>query len=176
MRKIVNEYVYDFKMIKKFYEVNLQTNLFLVLLFLVLLSTISSFAEKDISFGFFSLIVLLLGCIYYFMLPLFLAKLSYSKLLEQNKKKNIKLRVIVNEKEIVLENVTSKTTNKYALESIKKIRERKDIICLITKEKVGILLSKDGFKSGNKEDLYSIIRTAKTAKNKKCNRYFTKNN
>lgn len=164
MKKIENEYTYDFKMIKKFYEVNMQTKLFLVLLVLVLLSTISSFTEKDFSFGLFSLIILILGCIYYFILPLFLAKLSYSKLLEQNKEKNIRLRVTITEKEIILENITSKITEKYKLENLKKVRERKDVICLITKEKVGILLSKDGFKSGSKEELYSIIHTTKDTK------------
>ena len=34
---------------------------------------------------------------------------------------------------------------------------RKNILCLRTKEKVGILLSKEGFKQGSEEELYSIF-------------------
>ena len=57
MKKIVNEYVLDYSMLKKFYQINLQTKSYLVLLLLVLISAISSFLENDISFGIFSLFI-----------------------------------------------------------------------------------------------------------------------
>ena len=161
MKKIVNEYVYDLKMLKKFYKVNLQTNFFLVLLMLVLLSTISSFLDKDISFGIFSLVVFLLGCIYYFFFPNILATISYRRLLTKNNNQEMHIKVTVNEKEIIVENNLSKQKDKYLLEDIKKVRKKKDIICMLTKEKVGILLSKEGFITGNEDVLFSVLNDVK---------------
>ena len=164
MKKVVNEYVYDLKMLKKFYKVNLQTNFFLVLLILVLLSTISSFLDKDISFGIFSLVVFLLGCIYYFFFPNILASISYRRLLTKNNNQEMHIKVTVNEKEIFVENNLSKQKDKYLLEDIKKVRKKKDIICMLTKEKVGILLAKEGFKTGDIDVLFSILANAKSSK------------
>ena len=164
MKKVVNEYVYDLKMLKKFYKVNLQTNFFLVLLMLVLLSIISSFLDKDISFGIFSLVVFLLGCIYYFFFPNILATISYRRLLTKNNNQEMHIKVIVNEKEIIVENNLSKQKDKYLLEDIKKVRKKKDIICMLTKEKVGILLAKEGFKTGDIDVLFSILANAKSSK------------
>ena len=164
MKKVVNEYIYDLKMLKKFYKVNLQTNFFLVLLMLVLLSTISSFLDKDISFGIFSLVVFLLGCIYYFFFPNILATISYRRLLTKNNNQEMYIKVTVNEKEIIVENNLSKQKDKYLLEDIKKVRKKKDIICMLTKEKVGILLAKEGFKTGDIDVLFSILANAKSSK------------
>lgn len=164
MKKVVNEYIYDLKMLKKFYKVNLQTNFFLVLLMLVLLSTISSFLDKDISFGVFSLVVFLLGCIYYFFFPNILATISYRRLLTKNNNQEMHIKVTVNEKEIFVENNLSKQKDKYLLEDIKKVRKKKDIICMLTKEKVGILLAKEGFKTGDIDVLFSILANAKSSK------------
>lgn len=161
MKKIVNEYVYDLKMLKKFYKVNLQTNFFLVLLILVLLSTVSSFLDKDISFGIFSLIVFLLGCVYYFFFPNILASTAYRGFLMKNNNQEMKLKITVNEKEIVVENNISKQKEKYSIEDIKKIKVKEDIICLLTKEKVGILLSKEGFITGNEDVLFSVLNDVK---------------
>ena len=161
MKKIVNEYVYDLKMLKKFYKVNLQTNFFLVLLILVLLSTVSSFLDKDISFGIFSLIVFLLGCVYYFFFPNILASTAYRGFLMKNNNQEMKLKIKVNEKEIVVENNISKQKEKYSIEDIKKTKVKEDIICLLTKEKVGILLSKEGFITGNEDVLFSILNDVK---------------
>ena len=164
MKKVVNEYVYDLKMLKKFYKVNLQTNFFLVLLMLVLLSIISSFLDKDISFGIFSLVVFLLGCIYYFFFPNILATISYRRLLTKNNNQEMHMKVTVNEKEIIVENNLSKQKDKYLLEDIKKVRKKKDIICMLTKEKVGILLAKEGFKTGDIDVLFSILVNKKSSK------------
>ena len=164
MKKVVNEYTYDLKMLKKFYKVNLQTNFFLVLLMLVLLSTISSFLDKDISFGIFSLVVFLLGCIYYFFFPNILATISYRRLLTKNNNQEMHIKVTVNEKEIFVKNNLSKQKDKYLLEDIKKVRKKKDIICMLTKEKVGILLAKEGFKTGDIDVLFSILANAKSSK------------
>ena len=161
MKKVVNEYIYDLKMLKKFYKVNLQTNFFLVLLMLVLLSTISSFLDKDISFGIFSLVVFLLGCIYYFFFPNILATISYRRLLTKNNNQEMHIKVTVNEKEIFVKNNLSKQKDKYLLEDIKKVRKKKDIICMLTKEKVGILLSKEGFITGNEDVLFSVLNDVK---------------
>ena len=164
MKKVVNEYIYDLKMLKKFYKVNLQTNFFLVLLILVLLSTISSFLDKDIPFGIFSLVVFLLGCIYYFFFPNILATISYRRLLTKNNNQEMHIKVTVNEKEIFVKNNLSKQKDKYLLEDIKKVRKKKDIICMLTKEKVGILLAKEGFKTGDIDVLFSILANAKSSK------------
>ena len=167
MKKVVNEYIYDLKMLKmlkKFYKVNLQTNFFLVLLMLVLLSTISSFLDKDISFGIFSLVVFLLGCIYYFFFPNILASISYRRLLTKNNNQEMHIKVTVNEKEIFVKNNLSKQKDKYLLKKKKKVRKKKDIICMLTKEKVGILLAKEGFKTGDIDVLFSILANAKSSK------------
>ena len=164
MKKVVNEYIYDLKMLKTFYKVNLQTNFFLVLLILVLLSTISSFLDKDISFGIFSLVVFLLGCIYYFFFPNILATISYRRLLTKNNNQEMHIKVTVSEKEIIVENNLSKQKDKYLLEDIKKVRKKKDIICMLTKEKVGILLAKEGFKTGDIDVLFSILVNKKSSK------------
>ena len=161
MKKVVNEYIYDLKMLKKFYKVNLQTNFFLVLLILVLLSTVSSFLDKDISFGIFSLIVFLLGCVYYFFFPNILASTAYRGFLMKINNQEMKLKITVNEKEIVVENNISKQKEKYSIEDIKKIKVKEDIICLLIKEKVGILLSKEGFITGNEDVLFSILNDVK---------------
>ena len=128
------------------------------------LSTISSFLEKDISFGIFSLVVFLLGCIYYFFFPNILATMSYRRLLTKNNNQEMHIKVTVNEKEIIVENNLSKENDKYSIEDVKKIREKKDAICLLMKEKEGILLAKEGFKTGDIDVLFSILANAKSSK------------
>lgn len=157
MKKIVNEYVYDLDLLKQFYQCNLQTRLFLILLILVLISGFSSFMDRDYTFGFFSIGVFILGCFYYFLLPNFLAKATYRRLLEQAQGKEVKLRVTIDDKDIIIENLSNKNKNAYAIDSVCKIVNRKNILCLRTKEKVGILLSKENFKQGSEEELYSIF-------------------
>lgn len=157
MKKIVNEYVYDLDLLKQFYLCNLQTRLFLILLILVLISGFSSFMDRDYTFGFFSIGVFILGCFYYFLLPNFLAKATYRRLLEQAQGKEVKLRVTIDDKDIIIENLSNKNKNTYAIDSVCKIVNRKNILCLRTKEKVGILLSKENFKQGSEEELYSIF-------------------
>lgn len=103
MKKIVNEYVFDYSMLQKFYRINLQTKSYLVLLLLVLISTISSFLENDISFGVFSLFIFVLGCLYYFLLPLLLAKTAYKRFLAQVGDKDIHVKVSVDSKNIIIE-------------------------------------------------------------------------
>ena len=62
MKKIVNEYVFDYSMLQKFYRINLQTKSYLVLLLLVLISTISSFFRfLGDSLRFLDLLVQFLG-------------------------------------------------------------------------------------------------------------------
>lgn len=157
MKKIVNEYVYDLDLLKQFYKCNLQTRLFLLLLILVLISGFNSFMDRDYTFFFFSIGVFILGCVYYFLLPNFLAKTTHRRLLEQANGKEVKLRVTINDKDIIIENLSNKNKNTYPLDSVRKIMNRKNILCLRTKEKVGILLSKEGFKQGSEEELYSIF-------------------
>ena len=140
---------------------------------LVLLSTISSFLDNDISFGVFSLVVFLLGCIYYFLFPSILAKTAYQRFSNQNNGESVYVKVSVDTKNIVVENKELKSKDTYSLDSIKRIRKNKDILCIYTKDKVAILFANNGFTKGDKEQLYSLIETAKI---KKCNWYFTKNN
>ena len=71
------------------------------------------------------------------------------------------IKVTVNEKEIFVKNNLSKQKDKYLLEDIKKVRKKKDIICMLTKEKVGILLSKEGFITGNEDVLFSVLNDVK---------------
>lgn len=164
MKKVVNEYVFDYPMLKRFYKVNLQTKFYLILLLLVLLSTVSSFLDNDISFGIFSLVVFILGCIYYFLFPTILAKTAYKTFSRQSDGKDVHVRVSVTAKEITVENIELKNKDTYSLESVKKVRRNKEIFCLYTKEKVAILFANEGFAKGNKETLYSLIEDAKSKK------------
>ena len=66
-------------------------------------STISSFLENDISFGVFSLFIFVLGCLYYFLLPLLLAKTAYKRFLAQVGDKDIHVKVSVDSKNIIIE-------------------------------------------------------------------------
>lgn len=161
MKKVVNEYIFDYPMLKKFYSVNLQTKFYLILLVLVLLSCISSFLEHDTSFGIFSLVIFLLGCVYYFLFPTILAKSAYKSFARQNYGADIHVRVSVNSKKIIVENIELKRKDIYPLESIKSIRRRKDIFCLYMKEKSAVLFSNDGFVQGDIKTLYSLIEKAK---------------
>lgn len=166
MKKIVNEYVFDYQRLKRFYQINLQTKLYLVLLLLVLISTVSSFLENDISFGVFSLFIFMLGCLYYFLLPLLLAKTAYKKFLAQSGDKDVYVKVSIDSKDIIVEYKNFKKKEIYSLDSVKKIRCSKGAFCLYTKEKVAILLMDDGFVKGDKQLLYSFLESTK---NKKCN-------
>lgn len=161
MKKIVNEYVFDYSMLQKFYRINLQTKSYLVLLLLVLISTISSFLENDISFGVFSLFIFVLGCLYYFLLPLLLAKTAYKRFLAQVGAKDIHVKVSVDSKNIIIEYKGIKKREVYSLDSVKKIRYVKDAFCLYTKDKVAILFVNDGFVEGDKELLHSFLGTVK---------------
>ena len=102
MKKVVNEYVFDYPMLKKFYKLNLQTKFYLVLLLLVLLSTISSFLDNDISFGVFSLVVFLLGCIYYFLFPSILAKTASKDLVIKITEKMFMLKYLLIQRKSLL--------------------------------------------------------------------------
>lgn len=161
MKKIVNEYVFDYSMLQKFYRINLQTKSYLVLLLLVLISTISSFLENDISFGVFSLFIFVLGCLYYFLLPLLLAKIAYKRFLAQVGDKDIHVKVSVDSKNIIIEYKGIKKREVYSLDSVKKIRCVKDAFCLYTKDKVAILFVNDGFVEGDKELLHSFLGNVK---------------
>lgn len=164
MKKVVNEYVFDYSMLKKFYKINLQTKFYLILLLLVLLSTVSSFLDNDIFFAVFGLTIFLLGCIYYFLFPIILAKTAYKAFIKQSNGEDIHVRVSVTADDIVVENIELKNKVTYSLESVKKVRSNKEVFCLYTNEKVAVLFTNDGFVKGDKEMLYSLIGEAKSKK------------
>lgn len=125
MKKVVNEYILDYSVLKKFYQLNLQSKFYLVLLTLVLISTVSSFLENDIYFGIFSLVILILGCFYYFFLPLLLAKVTYRTFSNQSNGKDVYIKVIVSSNDIIIENENSKKRDVYSLHSVKKLKLEK---------------------------------------------------
>lgn len=161
MKKVVNEYILDYSVLKKFYQLNLQSKFYLVLLTLVLISTVSSFLENDIYFGIFSLVILILGCFYYFFLPLLLAKVTYRTFSNQSNGKDVYIKVIVSSNDIIIENENSKKRDVYSLHSVKKIKIGKDVFCLYTREKVPILFLQNGFVKGDKQQLYSLLKLEK---------------
>lgn len=164
MKKVVNQYVYDYAIIKRFYQVNLQTGFYLFLLILVLFSTISSFLEGDYSFGIFSLIILLLGAIYYFCFPTLLARMAYKKIYSMNSSKNVIMKITIHKDKIEMQAEKSSVKETYLLSDVVKVKERKDVICLMLKNKVSVLLTQDGFTSGDKDVLYSLIMDQKSKK------------
>lgn len=164
MKKIVNQYVYDYETIKRFYQVNLQTGFYLFLLILVFFSTVSSFLEKDYSFGIFSFVILLLGVIYYFFLPIMLARTAYKKIYSMDSSKEVVMKITINKDKIEIQAKKSSVKETYLLSDVVKVKERKDVICLMLKNKVSVLLTQDGFISGNKDVLYSLIMDQKSKK------------
>ena len=51
--------------------------------------------------------------------------MSYRRLLTKNNNQEMHIKVTVNEKEIIVENNLSKEKDKYSIEDVKKIREKK---------------------------------------------------
>ena len=78
----------------------------------------------------------------------------------------MKMRVTITEKKITLENLTIKGKEETDTKDIKKIKEKKDVICLILKDKLALLLKKDSFTKGDIETLYKIIEKASYATKK----------
>ena len=103
-------------------------------------------------------ILLLFSLLYLVFMPIALAKTNYQRLLERSSGKEVMNRVCVADGKIIIENVDTHNKVEYSLSSVRKIKEGKRIICLITKARVAIMFSKDGFLEGTQEDLYSLLK------------------
>ena len=164
--KIVNEYIYEENLLQEFYKLHLRTKVFLILILLTLISTITSFIEKDLEFAIFSLIVTVIGLFYYFIFPTILSKITYRNFMKDTNNTEMKMRVTITEKKITLENLTIKGKEETDTKDIKKVEEKKDVICLILKDKLALLLKKDSFTKGDIETLYKIIEKSSYATEK----------
>ena len=70
--------------------------------------------------------------------------MSYRRLLTKNNNQEMHIKVTVNEKEIIVENNLSKEKDKYSIEDVKKIREKKmPFVYWWKKKREYFLLKKD---------------------------------
>lgn len=157
MKMIKNEFSYNMQLLKEFYWLSMRY----VFLFFILASIFVfalGLALLDETFLVVGIILLLFSLLYLIFMPRSLAKINYQRLLERSSGKEFINRVCVVDGKIVIENVDTHNKVEYSLSSVRKIKEGKHIICLITKARVAIMLSKDGFIEGSKEDLYSLFK------------------
>lgn len=71
------------------------------------------------------------------------------------------MKVTITEENITVENKTIKGKEVYPITIVNKIREKRDVICLLTNRKLGIFMPKCGFTHGNRDDLYFIFNRSR---------------
>lgn len=157
MKKVVNEYQYNIGLLKEFYWLYYKP-IVLFLFSLTILIIILSILFYDFNFSFFCISIMVCCLIISLLMPSRLAKIQYRRLMEQSNGKDVVNRVNISEDKIIVENISTGNKIEYLIPNIKKIKEGKNIFCLYTKERAGILLFKDGFISGTKDDIYSFLQ------------------
>lgn len=163
MKKIVNEYQYNMDLLKEFYWLYYKPIVILlfVLTFVILLLSILFY---DFNFAFLCISIMVCCLILSLLMPKRLAKLQYQRLMEQSNGKDVVNRVSISEDKIIVENTSTGNKVEYLVSNIKKVKEGKNIFCLYTKARACILLFKDGFISGTKDDFYSLLQSANIIK------------
>ena len=74
------------------------------------------------------------------------------------------MKITIHKDKIEMQAEKSSVKETYLLSDVVKVKERKDVICLMLKNKVSVLLTQDGFTSGDKDVLYSLIMDQKSKK------------
>ena len=163
MKKVVNEYQYNIELLKEFYWLYYKP-IVIFLFVLTILIILLSILFYDFNFAF--LCISIMGCclILSLLMPSRLAKIQYRRLMEQSNGKDVVNRVSISEDKIIVENTSTSNKVEYFVSNIKKVKEGKNIFCLYTKARVGIILFKDGFVSGTKNDFYSFLQRANIVK------------
>ena len=163
MKKVVNEYQYNIELLKEFYWLYYKP-IVIFLFVLTILIILLSILFYDFNFAFLCISIMVCCLILSLLMPSRLAKIQYRRLMEQSNGKGVVNRVSISEDKIIVENTFTGNKMEYFVSNIKKVKEGKNIFCLYTKARVGIILFKDGFVSGTKNDFYSFLQRANIVK------------
>lgn len=159
MKKVVNEYQYNKELLKEFFWLYYKP-VVILLFVLTILIILLSILFYDFNFAFLCISIMVCCLILSLLMPSRLAKIQYQRLMEQSNGKDVVNRVSISEDKIIVENTSTSNKVEYFVSNIKKVKEGKNIFCLYTKAKVGILLYKEGFISGTKKELFSLLESA----------------
>lgn len=163
MKKVVNEYQYNIELLKEFFWLYYKP-IVIFLFILTILIILLSILFYDFNFSFLCISIMVCCLIISLLMPSRLAKIQYRRLMEQSNGKKVVNRVSISEDKIIVENTFTGNKIEYLVSNIKKVKEGKNIFCLYTKARVGIILFKDGFVSGTKNDFYSFLQRANIVK------------
>ena len=163
MKKVVNEYQYNMDLLKEFYWLYYKP-IVILLFVLTIVILLLSILFYDFNFAFLCISIMVCCLIISLLMPSRLAKIQYRRLMEQSNGKEVVNRVSISEDKIIVENTFTGNKIEYLVSNIKKVKEGKNIFCLYTKARVGIILFKGGFVSGTKNDFYSFLQRANIVK------------
>ena len=163
MKKVVNEYQYNIELLKEFFWLYYKP-IVILLFVLTIVIILLSILFYDFNFAFLCISIMVCCLIISLLMPSRLAKIQYRRLMEQSNGKDVVNRVSISEDKIIVENTSTGNKIEYLVSNIKKVKEGKNIFCLYTKARVGIILFKDGFVSGTKNDFYSFLQRANIVK------------
>lgn len=163
MKKVVNEYQYNIELLKEFFWLYYKP-IVILLFVLTIVIILLSILFYDFNFAFLCISIMVCCLIISLLMPSRLAKIQYRRLMEQSNGKEVVNRVSISEDKIIVENTFTGNKIEYLVSNIKKVKEGKNIFCLYTKARVGIILFKDGFVSGTKNDFYSFLQRANIVK------------
>ena len=163
MKKVVNEYQYNKELLKEFFWLYYKP-VVILLFVLTILIILLSILFYDFNFAFLCISIMVCCLILSLLMPGRLAKIQYQRLMEQSNGKDVVNRVSISEDKIIVENTSTGNKVEYLVSNIKKVKEGKNIFCLYTKARVGIILFKDGFISGTKDDFYLLLRSVNLIK------------
>lgn len=163
MKKVVNEYQYNIELLKEFFWLYYKP-IVILLFVLTIVIILLSILFYDFNFAFLCISIMVCCLIISLLMPSRLAKIQYRRLMEQSNGKEVVNRVSISEDKIIVENTFTGNKIEYLVSNIKKVKEGKNIFCLYTKARVGIILFKDGFVSGTKNDFYLLLRSVNLIK------------
>lgn len=156
-KEFINEYILDEEKFLEFQEAFNKTNdnYINVFISLLVINTCSIFVFTDKVSLYISIFILL------FLLLINIInknKRVYKRLLLENNNKEIKNKLVLNNKEIIGKGKNNKNKDKYQYEDIKKIIETDNLLILKLNYNFGIIIDKNNIEGGTKEELISCIK------------------
>ena len=156
-KEFINEYILDEEKFLEFQEAFNKTNdnYINVFISLLVINICSIFVFTDKVSLYISIFILL------FLLLINIInknKRVYKRLLLENNNKEIKNKLVLNNKEIIGKVKNNKNIDKYQYEDIKKIIETDNLLILKLNYNFGIIIDKNNIQGGTKEELISCIK------------------
>ena len=156
-KEFINEYILDEEKFLEFQEAFNKTNDNYINVFvsLLVINICSVFVFTDKVSLYISIFILL------FLLLINIInknKRVYKRLLLENNNKEIKNKIVLNNKEIIGKGKNNKNIDKYQYEDIKKIIETDNLLILKLNYNFGIIIDKNNIQGGTKEELISCIK------------------